>query len=140
MKKALEEEAAASGHLKWESTVLQVDNITLGAVRPQITFQAIEEAKSASDLAFRNFRLNVQRWVTRNVPWDQSGTQGQEFRLHPSDTVSELYIHWYWFTHFIYPDQGIWFHQTTFWIFGGHAGPYRLSSLRRILPQEIPTL
>lgn len=60
MAESLERDTAASGDRRQQSTILQLDNITLGAIRSSITLQAIEDEKSAIDLAFKDFQLNLQ--------------------------------------------------------------------------------
>lgn len=84
---ALAEEEEATGEEKRSSTVLRLQNITLRGVRPAITFQQLEDKRAPADAAYDGFRLKLQRWVTRNVVWDQDGTQGQQFRFHPTDKV-----------------------------------------------------
>lgn len=86
---ALAEEEEAAGGKKRPSTVLRLGNITLRGVRPATTFQTLEEKHSLTDIAFKEFRVRLQRWVTRNVVWDRGGTQGQEFRFHPTDKVRD---------------------------------------------------
>lgn len=69
------------------STILSLGNITLRGVRPAIAFQQLEDDRAPSDLAFKDFRLRLQRWITTNVVWDPEGRHGNEFRFHPTDKV-----------------------------------------------------
>ena len=76
---------------KRHSTVIRLDNVSLRGVKPAVTFDQLE-AEWASDLAFKDFRVRLQNWITTNAVWDPEGTRGQRFRFDPTDKVKSIEI------------------------------------------------
>lgn len=80
-------EAEATGAPKKTSSVITLGNITLGAVQLPRPVDDIEQERVTSDIAFTDFRLRLQRWISTNIQWNSDNSQGAVYRLLPTEQV-----------------------------------------------------